>query len=193
MSFMKTNRFILFLSCFAIVFLTGFASYGQSSNKENKNPYANLPFKDRLSFGGNFGLAFGSVVTSIVIAPTIGYNVSPKFTAGLGPIYQYYKDNTYPNSGNSIYGGGVYGRYYPLDMIFLQTEFQVLNLDELRYPVDQIRQRVTIPVLFVGGGYTQRTANGSGIYIGILYDLIGDINSPYPNNINFLIGGTFSL
>lgn len=192
MSFMKTNRFILFLSCFAIVFLTGFASYGQSSNKESNNPYANLPFKERLFVGGNFGLSVGTV-TSILIAPTLGYNISPKFTTGLGPIYQYYKDNRFPGSGNSIYGGSVFGRYYPLDMIFIQTEFQVLNLEELRYPIDQIRQRVTVPVLFVGGGYTQRTSNGSGLYFGLLYDLIGDINSPYPNNINLIIGGTFSL
>ncbi len=189
---MKTRRFLLFLNCFVIAFLTGLSSYGQSSNKESNNPYANLPFKDRLFVGGSLGLSFGTI-TSIIIAPIAGYNVSPKFTTGLGPIYQYYKDNRYPDSETSIYGGSVFGRYYPLDMIFLQSEFQVLNLDEFIYSVDQMRERVTIPVFFVGGGYTQRTANGSGLYIGIMYDLIGDINSPYPNNINFLIGGTFSL
>lgn len=189
---MKPNNFILFLSSFAFVILFAFAASGQTSNKENKNPYANLPFKDRIFVGGNLGLSFGTI-TSILIAPTVGYNVSPKFVTGLGPIYQYYKDTRFPESQTSIYGGSIFGRYYPLDMIFLQTEFQVLNLDEFVYTADQIRQRVTIPVLFVGGGYTQRISNGSGIYIGLMYDLIGDINSPYPNNINFMIGGTFSL
>lgn len=189
---MKTNRFLIFLLCFGISFFSAFTSYGQKSDSENKNPYADLPFKYRLFVGGNFGLSFGTI-TSILIAPKIGYRISPKFSTGIGPIYQYYKDTRFANSQTSIYGGSVFGRYYPLDMIFLQTEFQVLNLDELIYPADRIRQRVTVPVLFVGGGYTQRTSNGSGIYIGILYDLIGNINSPYPNNVNFVLGGTFSL
>ena len=42
------------------------------------------PFKDRLFFGGNLGLYFGSL-TYVNISPTIGYRFSDRFGAGLGP------------------------------------------------------------------------------------------------------------
>lgn len=165
-----------------------------SQDKESNNPYAGLPLKDRLFFGGDLGLGVGTV-TYIRVAPIIGYNISPKFAIGAGPSYQYYKDNRYVGVESSVYGGSVFGRYFVLPNIFLQTEFEALNLEELYFDPasDFTRNRVTIPVWFVGGGFSQRSANGSGIFIGIFYDLIGDINSPYPNNLAFRAGGIISF
>lgn len=182
------NIFLVFL-LFSISTHSAF-----SQNKESNNPYSGLPFKDRLFFGGDLGLSFGTV-TYIRVAPIIGYNISPKFAVGGGPSYQYYKDNRYSGYETSIYGGSVFGRYFVLENIFLQSEFEVLNLDELYYnPLsDFTRQRVTIPVWFVGAGFSQRSANGSGFFIGVFYDLIGDINSPYPNNLAFRAGGMISF
>lgn len=166
----------------------------QAPDKVNKNPYSGLSFKERTFIGGNFGLSFGDI-TRIYVAPVVGYRISPKFSAGLGPSYEYYKDNRFQGMETSIYGGSVFGRYYPLDMIYLQTEFEFLNLEAFRFNRNNelVSERVNVPVFFVGGGYTQRTPSGSGFYIGIMYDLIGDVNSPYPDNITFRIGGFFSL
>lgn len=175
-----------------IIALAANSAYGQS--KVNNNPYADLPFKDRLFFGGDLGLSFGTV-TYIRISPIIGLNVSSKFSVGAGPSYQYYKDNRYVGLESSIYGGSVFARYFVIESIFLQSEFEVLNLEELYYNplTDYIPERVTIPVWFVGAGFSQRTANGSGFFIGLFYDLIGDINSPYPRDIAVRAGGMISF
>lgn len=182
------NIFLVFL-LFSISIQSAF-----SQNKESNNPYAGLPFKDRVFFGGDLGLSFGTI-TNIRVAPIVGYNISPNFAIGAGPSYQYYKDNRYIGIESSIYGGSAFGRFYFLDSFFLQTEFEVLNLEKLYYdPMsDFTPNRVTIPVWFVGGGFSQRTANGSGFFIGMFYDLIQDINSPYPNNLAFRAGGMISF
>ncbi len=187
-SLIRLSKFSLLI----IIALAANSAHGQ--DKESNNPYAGLPFKDRLFFGGDLGLSFGTS-TYIRIAPIIGFNVSPKFSVGAGPSYQYYKDNRFIGLESSIYGGSVFGRYFVIENIFLQTEFEVLNLDELYYnpTSDYIPDRVTIPVWFVGAGLSQRTPNGSGFFIGVFYDLIGDINSPYPSDIAVRAGGMISF
>jgi len=188
---MISFKYINILLVFLMLSVYSQSTYGQ--NKENNNPYAGLPFKERLFFGGDLGLSFGTV-TYIRIAPIIGYNINQKFAVGAGPSYQYYKDNRYVGVQSSIYGGSIFSRYFVLENIFLQSEFEVLNLEELYYdPADFTRNRVTIPIWFVGAGFSQRTPNGSGFFIGIFYDLIQDINSPYPNNLAFRAGGMISF
>ena len=59
-------------------------------------------FKDRLFFGGGFGLTVGSV-THVDISPMVGYRITDRFSAGIGLSYQYYKYPAY-NIKTSIYG-----------------------------------------------------------------------------------------
>jgi hypothetical protein len=83
-----------------------------------------------------------------------------------------------------------------IEQLFLQAELEVLNLDEINFALGSDfsnRGRVTIPVFFVGGGYSQRSAGGSGFFVSIMYDLIGDLNSPYPNDLVFRVGGFIGL
>jgi len=179
-------------SLLIIIVLAANCMYGQ--DKESNNPYAGLPFKERLFFGGDVGLSFGTI-TYIKISPILGFHVSDRFSVGAGPSYQYYKDNRYIGLESSIYGGSVFGRFFLLENVFLQSEFEVLNLEELYHTssADFAPERVTIPVWFVGGGVSQRTPNGSGFFIGVFYDLIGDINSPYPSDIAIRAGGMISF
>ncbi len=161
--------------------------------QENTNPYKDLPFKDRLFYGGGLGLSFGDI-TFIRVTPLVGYNVTPKLSFGLGPTYEYYKDKRYvPDFETTIWGGSVFSRYFVLPMLFLHAELEILNLDEYHAVTDFDYDRVTIPALLLGGGYSQRTQNGSGFFIGIYYDVIGDINSPYPDDFVFRIGGTVAF
>ena len=165
-----------------------------SQDKENQNPYAGRPFKERLFIGGDLGLNFGTI-TYIRIAPLLGYHVSHKFSVGAGPSYQFYNDKRFTGYKTSIYGGSVFARYFVLEQIFLQTDFEVLNLEELNYDPfsDHFRSRVTIPIWLVGAGFIQRTPSGSGFFIGAFYDLIGDLNSPYPSDIILRVGGVISF
>ena len=49
---------------------------------------------ERIFFGGNFGLQFGTV-TNIQIAPIVGFWLRPRIAVAVGPEYQYYKDPYY--------------------------------------------------------------------------------------------------
>ncbi len=161
--------------------------------QEDTNPYKDVPFKERLFFGGGLGLSFGDI-TFIRITPLVGYNVTPKLSFGLGPTYEYYKDKRpVPDFETTIWGGSVFSRYFVLPMIFLHAELEILNLDEIHAVSDFDYDRVTIPALLLGGGFSQRSSNGSGFFIGAYYDVIGDINSPYPDNIVLRIGGTIAF
>lgn len=168
---------------------------GAELSAQDENPYKGLPVKERLFFGGDLGLSFGNQLTYIRVAPLVGYQVSPDFSFGLGPSYQYWEDRRFiPKLESTILGASTFARYFLLDQIFLQSEFEVLNLEELDFnPGDDIRRdRVTIPVLFVGGGYAQRVGR-SGFFVSVLYDVIGDLNSPYPNDLVIRIGGQFGF
>lgn len=163
---------------------------------QNDNPYKGLPFKDRIFLGGDLGLSFGSY-TYIRIAPMLGYRISDRLAVGAGPSYTYFKDSRYqPAYETSIYGGSVFGQYFIFEPIFLQTEFEMLNLDTYKFdPIAEevITGRTTIPVWLVGGGYSERTAGGSGFFLSVLYDLIQDPNSPYPNNLSIRVGAFFGF
>lgn len=157
---------------------------------ESKNPFKGLPLKDRLFYGGDFGLSFGTV-TYVRVAPLVGYNVSPKFAVGLGPSYQYWRIRYGTAAGGpvaetSIWGGSTFARFFPFEVAFIQTDFELLNLkssfrDSGNFFDEQI-SRVTVPVWLVGAGYAQRSGRG-GVMLGVFYDLIQDINSPYGRDL----------
>lgn len=176
------------LLIFFMILGSSIASIAQKSD----NPYKGLPFKDRIYVGGDLGFSFGSY-TYIRIAPLLGYNFTERFSAGLSPSYTYLKDSRFePEYETSIYGGSVFGRYFVFEGFFLQTEVEALNLDVYRInPItgEYRTERETIPIWFVGAGYSQRTTEGSGFFISVLYDLIQDINSPYPDNLSIRVGG----
>ena len=165
--------------------------------QKSDNPYKGVAFIDRITIGGDLGLSFGNQLTYIRVAPVLGYIVNPKLTIGAGPSFQYWEDRRFiPSLKTTIYGGSTFGRYFILEQFFLQAEFEVLNLEEINFaPTSDFssRDRVTIPVFFVGGGYSQRTSNGSGFFVSLMYDVIGDLNSPYPNDLVFRVGGFIGL
>ncbi len=185
---------ILFATlCFFTI--TGMSGQNQSTPKGNNNPLKGVPFKDRLFLGGDFGLSFGTI-TFVRIAPLLGYNVTPRLAFGLGPSYQYWSDSRFaPKLSSSIYGGAFFGRYFVFENVFAESSLEILNLEEISFSPspDFERSRVTIPVWFVGAGFSQRNSRGSGFFIAAYYDLIQNINSPYPNNISLRIGGFIGL
>ena len=42
------------------------------------------PLRERLYFGGNFGLSFGNI-TSVIVSPLAGYHITPRLSAGRAP------------------------------------------------------------------------------------------------------------
>ena len=65
-----------------IICVTASGLYAQRSRPEPP------PLKERLFYGGSFGLQFGSI-TDIQIAPVIGIWVLPRLAVAAGPNYRF--------------------------------------------------------------------------------------------------------
>jgi len=106
----------------------------QQPNKPDQRP----PLRERLFFGGNFGLQFGDY-TNIEVSPMVGVWVLPRVAIAAGPSFQYYAT---PNFKTSIYGGNTFVRFMflqdlnnilPVGIhlgIFGQAMYEGLSLDD---------------------------------------------------------------
>lgn len=134
-------------------------------------------FSDRLFFGGNFGLMFGTI-TYAEISPLVGYRITERLSAGPGISYIYLQDNRFGLS-TSIYGGRVFARYNITDYLFGHGEYEVLN----RESPYSLEGRINVTSIFVGGGYRQRISPNSFLFIMGLWNLNDSEYSIYRNPI----------
>jgi hypothetical protein len=212
---MKKNpsKLILFLIC-AIIYIA--PSNAQDSIPSlSAKPERPDNFWRRVSVGGNLGFQAGSV-TGITIAPEAAIRTVDNLYVGLRFMYQYYNykdyywnDNTkeYLSYKSSVYGGGIYLRYY-LSSLFnnflgnlfahVEYEYQYYTRPYTDYYGGYIidpygnayipgKQAVEVNSLFVGGGYRQPLAGRVSMDFLILFNLNDSYDSPYSNPI-FRIG-----
>ncbi|MBL0343175.1 MAG: hypothetical protein IPP71_21290 [Bacteroidetes bacterium] len=167
--------------------LTLLFSISVSFAQENLTKYL---FKDKLFFGGNLGLQFGNL-TYVDVSPLIGYKITEKLHAGIGATYIYYRyKDSFGNYETSIYGGRVFGRYYPIDNLFAHVEYEILNLDvPASVPGSNydVLVRDNISSVLVGGGYVQPIGTNASLMLMVLFNLTEEQYSPYQNPI-FRIG-----
>lgn len=186
---MKKNK--LFLPLLSLIFI----AFGSNMTSAQENLQDKKPgFADKLVYGGNFGLQFGSL-TLIDLSPVIGYRLTPKLETGLGFTWKYYKYRNYwinPNTGqqydlkSNIAGGSVYARYHIFKNVFAHTEFEQLRYKYTNYyfngaVMEKDEQVANITSVFVGGGYRQSFNRNSYFYIMALWNLTEDAMSPYNN------------
>jgi long-subunit fatty acid transport protein len=170
---------------------------------EENNEQKTSRLSDRLVFGGDIGLSFGSI-TYIKLAPVIGYRITDRFTAGLGPIYIYEKYKDF-NLETSTYGGkGVLsftvikgddsGGAFPLGNIVIHLENEVVNVEAYEFDYSTgysyLKGRVWIDNLLAGLGLQQPIAGRFGVSMFILWDITQNKYSPYTNPI-FKFGFNF--
>ena len=158
--------------------------------KPKQNPYQKglkKPITDKFYFGGTLGLTFGTY-TSISIWPMVGYKISPKFSAGLQPGYDYIKYNYqgYTDESSS-YGIKIFSRYRIIPQIYLHAEYDYINYEIYTQvaPNDFTKNREFVPFLFLGGGLSQQLGRNSWMYVQILFDVLQDENSPYSSGEPF--------
>jgi hypothetical protein len=169
---------------------------------------------NRLVFGGNLGLTFGTI-TNIYIAPSIGYRITDNFAAGISLGYNYYrqkdaiytynvdplKPSEYRPFSQSIYTGSIWGRYIIIPNIMVQAEFEANNLDDYSDPLipntpDKNgwmmpgKRRVTVPSLLLGGGFRQPVGEHASMYIMAMYDVLQNIPSNMREDNS---GGRYSI
>jgi hypothetical protein len=172
---MQRLLFVLILLC------ASGGAFAQGPGDEYALPAASpttkpkVPFRERLVFGGGIGAQFGGL-TFVQLAPQVGYRTTSKWINGVGLNYMYF--NAQGNS-TSIYGGSLWTRYFVTQGIFLGSEYEVLNR-QVYSPARGV-YRDNIPIWMVGAGYFSGGQIGVGLQI--MYDLIGDPNSPYQNPI----------
>ena len=153
-----------------------------AAKKENTQP--EIPFRDRLVFGGNFGGAFGAT-TFFQLNPMIGYRTNEWWVNGVGLNYFYVSQG---GISQSNYGASVWSRAYVLKTIIAHTEFEMLRREASNRYGNMAS--VNVPVWLVGAGYN--SGGRIGFSAMIMYDLIQDPNSPYSNPI-FRVGGLFGF
>ncbi len=140
---MNTGLMLIFLLMFYL-----------TANSQNEPPELKAtrdvpPLKDRLFYGGSFGLQFGTF-TDIEVSPIIGIWVLPRIGVAVGPNFRYYKD---PVDHTTIYGGRAYVEYIilqdlnnilPLGIhagLFLHGEDEALSLESAFFKSGTVRFR----------------------------------------------------
>ncbi|WP_306640514.1 hypothetical protein [Sanyastnella coralliicola] len=169
----------------AAIFFSSITAFGQRSDNNN------MAGQQRWVFGGDIALSFGTNITVIGAAPSVGYRFTERLTAGGGFLYYYYRfrDNLGEFS-TSIYGPQLFGRFTAFqdlisdgDRLFLQTDFYNINTEFLQVvetdPLTVEQRRDWVPQWFVGGGYY--TSIGGNVFAGltVMWDVIGDSRAPF--------------
>lgn len=144
---MKVKLFLLFV-------LVSFSALSQERGDA---------FSDRITYGGNIGLVFGTQ-TVIDVSPRVGYYVTESFIAGVGLSYKYFK---YDNFSDNMYGGSLFGRYFITEELFLHAESEMTNLTSYIVYQDYIfsQQRTWLNTTMIGGGYRSGPFTISALYI----------------------------
>lgn len=148
------------------------------------------PLKDRLFYGGNLNLQFGTY-TDIQVSPVIGLWVLPRVGIAIGPDFQYYKLGS---TSTFIYGGKTYLEYLilqdldnviPLGMhvgLFLHAEYDLLSLESSFFknpPYDS--DRFLAGTILAGGGIRQQLGERSSLNMAFLWTLDSDAYGIYGN------------
>jgi len=147
------------------------------------------PFKEHLFSGGSLSLAFYNNTFLIGGNPVLGYGFGRWADAGIVLNYNYtsYRDVYVFDDRlrQSIYGGGVFAKVYPVRFLFAQIQPEH-NFIRQKYiaPNNGGTDKVTFDAnsLLVGGGYTtgrDREGNNPFFYLAVLWDVSGNKNSPY--------------
>jgi hypothetical protein len=161
-------------------------------------PAQKPPLRERLFFGGNFALQFGTY-TNIEIDPIIGFWILPRLAVAAGPTYIFYK---FDNVRTDIYGGRCYvqyvlfrdiDRFIPLGVhssIILHVEDEVLSLDSglSNSPIES--DRFTINTLLGGFGLSQQIGRRGSVNLMVLWTL-SDSGYQIYSNPEIRIGFTF--
>jgi len=164
------KRLVIILIIMSLVI----SSFGQTIS--NQKP----PLRERIFFGGYFGLQFGTI-TNIDISPTVGVWVLPRVAIAAGPSFQYYAD---PYDETFIYGGMTYlqltilqdlNNILPIGLhlgIFGQLEYEGLSLEKsyITQMPDE-HGRVYSNAVLLGPGISQSMGGRASINLSFLWAL----------------------
>ncbi len=173
------------ISLILILFISSLSAVcGQEKRKEVP------PFKDRLFYGGSFGLQFGTF-TDISVSPVVGLWVLPRLNVAIGPDFRYVK---FPDFHTTIFGGKIYtelvfvedfNNIIPLGMhlgLFLHAEDEVLSLESAAFQLTPHNSdRFVISTVLLGGGIRQQLGLKSSLNFTFLWAINNSDYGIYSN------------
>jgi hypothetical protein len=177
-------RKILLTSLCLLSFL-GFVAAQDGEKEQEKKP-----FKEHLFTGGSVSLSYYNHFFLAGINPVFGYSIGKWVDAGIAVNYTYssYKNFNYLDDlHQSVYGGGVFTKLYPIRSIFLQGQFEHNYIHQkYLYANGNPAEKLTVQAnsFLVGAGYTTGRFPDEGkpfFYVAILVDILKKPNSPYVN------------
>ena len=160
----------------------------------------NYSFRDRLFFGGSFGLMIGSL-TDIEISPIVGYYITPRWSAGIGVTYEYYNNKYHwidlrtripERFETHIWGGRLFTNYVivnnvndwiPLGLnfrIFAHVEYEGLSYEK-KFLDYYATGREILNSFLVGGGLRFPMGKRSSMNLTLLWNLNSNLYEYYGN------------
>lgn len=146
----------------------------QPQQKQSAKEGSESSFMDRLYVGGGFGLGFGDV-TYIQLMPVVGYQLTPKLSAGLRFMYQFrsYKDYYTQQTFNSNdFGIGPYARMILFGPIYAQVEYEYMNYEYVDASYENVRYGYNS--FMAGGGIVQPIGGKAAFFLTLLYNFSYD-------------------
>lgn len=146
--------------------------------------------KQNLFIGGSLGLGFAADQFGVGVNPEIGYSLNRWLDAGAVVNFTYNSvapdpSGTYnPDLSEKefIYGGGLFARAYVLPFLFLTAQPEInWTHDTQKYEPSgpTFVTSVNAPSLLLGIGYGHRAIGGGTYYFALMFDVLGNVNSPY--------------
>lgn len=173
----------------ATILLTLFISFAVQAQEEEKEIEKKGFKKENLFTGGSISLAFYNNTFLIGASPVLGYSLTSWIDAGIVANYNYtsYRDYNFVFNDKlrqTVYGGGVFARLYPVRFLFaqVQPEHNFLHLKFIPNVGTTQTFNTSVNSLLVGGGYTtgrQKDDKSAFYYVAILFDVSGNDASPY--------------
>jgi hypothetical protein len=122
------------------------------------------------SLGGSYG--FG---------PKIGFQLNENWV--VGPSFRYQRSWSSlagQTFGRTIWGAGAFVHARFKNVVYLGAEFEYLK-SPTNY-VNPISTDTWVPTLFLGGGFSKEYNHRIRLNVGIYYDVIDNLNSPFRNS-----------
>lgn len=184
------------ISVFVLAVLLSFS--GMAQEEEEKRP-----FKENLFTGGNVTVSFFNGTTILGASPILGYKLANWADAGIVTNFIYSGQRDFQEIDDkvrqTVYGGGVFARLYPVNFLFVQGQLEH-NFTKLKYiPASSnylpYKETVDATSFLVGAGYAQgRTKdNNTFYYISVLFDVMKNENSPYVDRVYNPSTGRYSV
>ncbi|MGB8190278.1 MAG: hypothetical protein WCF67_00095 [Chitinophagaceae bacterium] len=176
--------------------LAALALGARAQDEEEEEPKKGFD-KEKLFFGGNFGLGFGSNQTSINISPQVGYQFNRYFAAGAGInfVYASYKYDWLGYKENyGVAGLNIFGRVYPIRVILVQLQ------PEMNYVWGKVKydgggeakiDSKLVPSLLAGGGAAIPLGQRGVMLVMLQYDLLQRPLNPYGKDPFLTVGFNF--